>query len=130
MLSRTSICAALYPMTSKQVRESIRLLPEDSAVYYPDPDAGKRGSRRRRTPAERRWATGMTAPNWGWLIAQSHFVAKRPLPPTIQDRAIRRAYYCLRGAQDEMMAITLSLLEPENSTRRFTLQGMLSAKDI
>src|SRR5258708_5306598 len=106
-------------MNSNQVRESIRLLPEDSAVYNPDPDAGKRGSRRRRTPAERRWATGTTAPNWGWRIAQSYFVAKRPLPPTIQDRAIRRAYYYLRGGQDEMMAMTLSLVEPENGTRRF-----------
>ncbi|MHC1763656.1 MAG: hypothetical protein AB9869_05020 [Verrucomicrobiia bacterium] len=50
-------------------------------------------------------------------------------PSTIQDRAVRRACVFLRGADDEMMAVTLSLWQPEMRWTRITLQGFLAARD-
>ncbi len=44
--------------------------------------------------------------------------------------AVRRAYFYLRGADDEMMAVTLSLWQPELQWTRMTLQGLLCARDV
>ena len=79
---------------------------------------------------EKRWAIGLSAPTWGFRIAYNFFISGQPLPATIQVRAVRRAYFYLRGAHDEMMAVTLSLWQPEMRWTRITLQGLLSARDI
>jgi hypothetical protein len=118
-------------MNSRQVRETIRLLSPDSPVYRPDPNRSRRRNGKEdpmRTAG--RWSEGMTAPNWGWRVAYSYFIERKPLPPTIQNPAIRRAYYFLHGQDDENLAIVVSLFLPGNSDRRIVLQGLLCAKDI
>jgi len=117
-------------MNSKQVLHSVRVQSPYSPAYGIEPTTPGQGRRRRPVPAEKRWAISLSAPAWGFRIACSHFIAGQPLPATIQDRAVRRAYFYLRGAQDEMMAVTLSLWQPEMRWTRITLQGLLFARDL
>jgi hypothetical protein len=114
-------------MNSKQARYAIRVQSPYSPSY---PIRPRTGSRRRPVAAERRWAIGLSAPDWGFRIAYNHFISGEPLPATIQDEAVRRAYFFLRGADDEMVSVTLSLRQPEMEWTRMTLQGPLCARDV
>jgi hypothetical protein len=122
-------CPALI-MNSKQVRDSIRVQSPCSPAYGIEPATPGQVQRRRSVPAEKRWAIGLSMPAWGFRIACSHVITGQSLPPGIQERAVRRAYFYLRGANDEMMSVTLSLWQPEMRWTRITLQGLLSARDV
>ena len=79
-------------MNTSSVHESIRLLPPDSAAY---------GPKTRPLEAHQRWAKATNDPHWAWRIAVSYHQSEQPLPPSIRDQNIRRAYHYLEGARDE-----------------------------
>ena len=68
---------------------------------------------------------------WGWRVAMTHHASAEPLPPSLRDPSIRRAYRYLQGARDEQMAMAHALkASPECKNIRQVLQGFLCARDI
>jgi hypothetical protein len=118
-------------MNSSEVRETVRLLPRDAPVYRPDPNrTRRRNAKEDGMRTAERWAEGMTSPNWGWKVALRHFQERKPLPANVQNIPIRRAYYFLRGQEDENMAVAVSLYLPHSADRRIVLEGFICARDI
>ena len=83
-------------MNTDAVHESVRLLPPDSVAY---------GPKTRPLEAHQRWAAGVNDPQWAWRIAFGHHQSQEPLPPSIRDQNIRRAYRYLQGNRDDQMAM-------------------------
>ncbi len=82
-------------------------------------------------PAHLRWGEAMNDRQWGWRVAKTHHASGEPLPPSLSDPHIRRAYRYLRGARDDQMAAAHALKESPNcGNLRRVLQGFLCARDI
>lgn len=114
-------------MNNQALRETVQLLPENSVAYRSLATTLSEGPI---TP-HARWGEAMSEPQWGWRVAFSHHHAKAPLPASLQDPNIRRAYHFLQGNRDDQMAQALALRNTQNlATLRFILQGLLCAKDI
>jgi hypothetical protein len=78
-----------------------------------------------------RWANAMNDPQWGWRVAMTHHASAEPLPASLRDPSIRRAYRYLEGARDEQMAMAHALkASAECKNMRQVLQGFLCARDI
>jgi hypothetical protein len=61
----------------------------------------------------------------------THHASAEPLPPSLRDTSIRRAYRYLQGARDEQMAMAHALkASPDCKSIRQVLQGFLCARDI
>lgn len=59
--------------------------------------------------AHLRWADAMNDPQWGWRVAMTHHASREPLPASLRDPSIRRAFRYLEGARDEHMAMAHAL---------------------
>jgi hypothetical protein len=92
-------------MNTSSVHESVRLLPEDSAAYRPNPPVNGSRSKIRPLPIAHRWAEAVNDPQWGWRIAFGYHQSQEPLPPSLRDPNVRRAYRYLQGFRDDPMAI-------------------------
>jgi len=55
------------------------------------------------------WTEAVTSRQWGWRIASSYHAAQQPLPPSLGDQDVRRAYHYLGGNRDDAMAQARSL---------------------
>jgi hypothetical protein len=109
-------------MTTQAVHESVRLLPPDSVAY---------GPKTQPLEAHQRWAAGVNDPHWAWRIAFGYYQSQEPLPPSIRDQNIRRAYRYLQGNRDDQMAMALAIrISMESGMIREVLQGLLCARDI
>jgi hypothetical protein len=109
-------------MNTHAVHESVRLLPPDSAAY---------GPKTRPKEAHERWAKATNDPCWAWRIARGYNESQEPLPPSIREPHIRRAYRYLGGNRDDAMAMTLGIRTSiESGMTRSVLQGFLCARDI
>ncbi|MBE0540253.1 MAG: hypothetical protein IH623_02605 [Verrucomicrobia bacterium] len=118
-------------MNTKAVHESVRLLPENSAAYRPNPPIRGRKSAKQPLAAQTRWAEATNDPQWAWRIAQGYHWSQEPLPASIHDQNFRRAYHYLRGARDEQIAVALGIrTSSQYGTTRSVLQGLLCARDI
>src|SRR5512138_1667835 len=91
-------------MNTNAVRETFRLLPADSVAYRCNPPLFGRKSKNPPMPAHTRWAEAMNDRQWGWRVAMTHHASREPLPASLRDPSIRRAYRYLEGNPDEQMA--------------------------
>jgi hypothetical protein len=67
----------------------------------------------------------------GWRVAVTHHASREPLPASLRDPHIRRAYRYLQGAHDEQMAMAHAMkVSPNCKNTRQVLQGFLCARDI
>ncbi|MBE0546044.1 MAG: hypothetical protein IH623_32355 [Verrucomicrobia bacterium] len=113
------------------VHETFRLLPADSVAYRCNPPLYGRKSKNSPMEAHLRRAAAVNDPQWDWRIAFGHHHSQEPLPPSLRDQIIRRAYHYLRGTRDEQMAIVHGLRTSlEYGKTRSVLQGLLCARDI
>jgi hypothetical protein len=118
-------------MNTSAVHETFRLLPADSVAYRCNPPLFVRKSKNPPMAAHLRWADSMNDRQWGWRVAMTHHASAEPLPPSLRDPHIRRAYRYLQGARDEQMAMAHALkASPECKNMRQVLQGFLCARDI
>lgn len=118
-------------MNTTAVQESIRLLQANSVAFRPNPPIRGRKSTNQPLAAHTRWAEATNDPQWAWRIAQGYHFSQEPLPSSITDQNVRRAYHYLRGARDEQMAIVHGLRTSlEYGRTRSVLQGLLCARDI
>jgi hypothetical protein len=61
----------------------------------------------------------------------THHASAEPLPPSLRDPHLRRAYRYLQGARDEQMTMAHALkASPDCKNMRQVLQGFLCARDI
>ena len=64
-------------------------------------------------------------------IAFGYYESKEPLPPSIRDKNIRRAYRYLPGNRDDQVETALAIrTSMESGMTRSVLQGFLCARDI
>jgi hypothetical protein len=118
-------------MNTSAVRETFRLLPADSVAYRNNPPFAGRKSKNPPMPAHTRWAEAMNDRQWGWRVAKTHHASAEPLPPSLRDPSIRRAYRYLEGNRDEQMEMAHALkVSPNCNNTRQVLQGFLCARDI
>jgi hypothetical protein len=118
-------------MNTRAVRDTFRLLPADSVAYRCNPPFHGRKSKNPPMPAHLRWADAMNDPQWGWRVAMTHHASREPLPASLRDPHIRRAYRYLQGARDEQMSMAHALkVSAECKNMRQVLQGFLCARDI
>jgi len=118
-------------MNTNAVRETFRLLPADSVAYRCNPPLFGRKSKNSPMAAHLRWADAMNDPQLGWRVAMTHHASAEPLPPSLRDPHIRRAYRYLQGNHDEQMAQAHALKVSSNcKNMRQVLQGFLCARDI
>jgi hypothetical protein len=118
-------------MKTNAVHETFRLLPADSVAYRCNRPVFGRKTKNPPMAAHLRWAEAMNDPQWGWRVAMTHHASEEPLPPSLRDPYIRRAYRYLHGNRDDQMAVARALKESSHcdKTRR-VLQGLLCARDI
>jgi hypothetical protein len=111
-------------MKTQAIHESVGLLPADSVAYRsPTSSSSPR-------PHDR-WGEALSDPQWGWRLAYSHHINNAPLPASIEEPHVRRAYRFLQGARDDHMAQALAVRTNHNLAGiRAILQGLLCAKDI
>jgi hypothetical protein len=82
-------------------------------------------------PIAHRWAEALNDPQWGWRIAFGYHQSQEPLPPSLRDPNVRRAYRYLQGFRDDSLAIAYGLRTSSHyGTTRSVLQGFLCASDI
>ena len=82
-------------------------------------------------PVHLRWGEAMNNHAWGWRVAMTHHASGEPLPPSLRDSHIRRAYRYLQGNRDDQMAQAHALrTSPNCMAIRRVLQGLLCARDI
>jgi hypothetical protein len=118
-------------MNTNAVHETFRLLPADSVAYRCNPPHFGRKSKNPPMPAHTRWAEAMNDRQRGWRVAMTHHASAEPLPPSLRDPSIRRAYRYLEGNPDEQMSMAYALkTSPDCKTMRQVLQGFLCARDI
>lgn len=118
-------------MNTSAVHETFRLLSADSVAYRCNPPLHGRKPKNPPMAAHLRWADAMNDPQWGWRVAMTHHASREPLPASLRDPNIRRAYRYLQGARDEQMAQTHALkASPECKNMRQVLQGFLCTRDI
>lgn len=118
-------------MNTTAVQETVRLLESNSVAYRPNPPIQGRKSTIQPLAAHTRWAEATNDPQWAWRIAQGYHLSQEPLPASIQDQNVRRAYHYLRGARDEQMAFVHGLRTSQEYGRiRAVMQGLLCARDI
>lgn len=118
-------------MNTSAVHESVRLLPADSVAYRAHPPIFGRKTKNEPLAAHTRWAEATNDPQWAWRIAQGYQLSREPLPSSIQDETVRRAYFYLRGDRDDQMAIAHGIRTSlEYGMVRSALQGFLCARDI
>ncbi len=118
-------------MNTTAVHETFGVLPADSVAYRCNPPVNGRKTNDPPMPAHLRWGEAMNNREWGWRVAMTHHASGEPLPPSLRDPSIRRAYRYLRGARDEQMAQAHALkASPNCLTIRRVLQGLLCARDI
>ena len=115
-------------MNTHAVHDSIRLLPSNSAVFHHGLATHGSLSLASSPEAHDCWTEAITSRQWGWRIASSYHAAQEPLPPSLSDQDVRRAYHYLGGNRDDAMAQARSLMR--RGTTRTTLQGLLCARDI
>ena len=96
-------------MNTRVVRKTFRLLPADSVAYRCNPPLHGRKTRNPPMAAHLRWADAMNDPQWGWRVAMTHHASREPLPASLRDPSIRRAFRYLEGARDEHMAMAHAL---------------------
>jgi len=107
------------------------MLPADSVAYRCNPPLFGRKSKNPPMAAHLRWADAMNDPQLGWRVAMTHHASAEPLPPSLRDPNIRRAYRYLQGARDEQMAMAHAMkVSPNCKNTRQVLQGFLCARDI
>jgi hypothetical protein len=118
-------------MKTNAVHETFRLLPADSVAYRCNRPVFGRKTKNPPMAAHLRWAESMSDPQWGWRVAMTHHASEEPLPPSLRDPYIRRAYRYLHGNRDDQMAVARALKESSHCDRtRRVLQGLLCARDI
>lgn len=118
-------------MNTNAVRETFRLLPADSVAYRCNPPLFGRKSQNPPMAAHSRWAEAMNDPQWGWRVAMTHHASREPLPASLRDPHIRRAYRYLQGTRDDQMAMAHALkASPDCKNTGQVLQGFLCARDI
>ncbi len=118
-------------MNANAIQEAYNLLPADSVAYRCNPEGSGRRAKNPPMPAHLRWGEAMNDPQWGWRVAMTHHASGEPLPPSLGDSSIRRAYRYLQGARDDQMAMAHALrTSPNCITTRRVLQGLLCARDI
>ncbi len=118
-------------MNTTAVHENFSLLPADSVAYRWHPPGLGSKTRNVPMPAHLRWGEAMNNCEWGWRVAMTHHASGEPLPPSLRDPSIRRAYRYLQGARDDQMAQAHALkASPNCMTTRRVLQGLLCARDI
>jgi len=118
-------------MNTTAVHETFGVLPADSVAYNCSPPVNGRKSKNPPMPAHLRLGEAMNNPQWGWRVAVTHHASAEPLPPSLRDPHIRRAYRYLQGARDDQMAQAHALkASPNCMTTRRVLQGLLCARDI
>ena len=107
-------------MNTNSVHETFNLLPADSVAYRRNPESSGRKIKNPPMPAHLRWGEAMYNREWGWRVAMTHHASGEPLPPSLRDPHIRRAYRYLQGARDDQMAEAHALKESSNcmTTRR------------
>jgi hypothetical protein len=118
-------------MNTNAVHEIFGVLPADSVAYRCSPKGSGRKTKNPLMAAHLRWGEAMNNREWGWCVAMTHHASGEPLPPSLRDPRIRRAYRYLEGARDDQMAQAHALKASPNcmATRR-VLQGLLCARDI
>src|SRR5262245_8989999 len=107
------------------IKETFTQLPEDSVAYCCNTPVN--GGKQKNPPMapHLRWASAMNDRQWGWRVAMTHHASGEPLPPSLRDPSIRRAYRYLQGARDDQMAMAHALKEsPEWNNTRQVLQGL------
>jgi hypothetical protein len=118
-------------MNTNAVHETFRVLPADSVAYRCNPPLFGRKSKNPPMAAHLRWADAMNDRQWAWRVAMTHHASREPLPASLRDPHIRRAYRYLQGARDEQMAMAHALkASPDCKNMRQVLQGLLCARDI
>ena len=109
-------------MNTNAVHESIRLLPPDSAAF---------GPKTRPQAPHMHWAEATNDPHWAWRIAVHHHQSLEPLPASLSDPNVRRAYRYLEGARDDQVGMAHSIRTSlDAGMMREVLQGLLCARDI
>jgi hypothetical protein len=117
-------------MNTNAVCESVRLLPPNSPAYRANLPGYNSTSKHRTLGANDRWSEAVNDPAWGWCIAYGYYQAQEPLPSSIRDQNIRRAYWYLQGHRDEQMAMACGIRTSHHGNTRAVLQGLLCARDI
>ena len=118
-------------MNTNAVRETFRLLPADSVAYRANPPILGRKPVNQTMAAHPRLAEMMNDPQWAWRIAQAYYLSQEPLPAALRDLNVRRAYFYLRGARDEPVAVAHGIRTSlAYGNTRAVLQGLLCAPDI
>ncbi|MCL4177775.1 MAG: hypothetical protein KJ072_08505, partial [Verrucomicrobia bacterium] len=84
-------------MNTRAVCETFRMLPADSVAYRCNPPLFGRKPKNSPMAAHTRWAEAMNDRQWGWRVAMTHHASVEPLPPSLRDSSIRRAYRYLEG---------------------------------
>jgi hypothetical protein len=116
---------------TRAVHETFSVLPADSVAYRCNPPLAGRKSKNPPMAAHTRWAEAMNNPEWGWRVATTHHASGEPLPSSLRDSSIRRAYRYLEGNRDEQMAMAHALkASPDCKSIRQVLQGFLYARNI
>lgn len=92
-------------MNTRAAYETFRLLPADSVAYRCNPPLHGRKTRNPPMPAHLRWGEAMNNREWGWRVAMTHHASFEPLPPSLRDPHIRRAYRYLQGNRDDAMGV-------------------------
>jgi hypothetical protein len=72
--------------------------------------------------AHTRWAEAMNDRQWGWRVAMTHHASREPLPASLRDPHIRRAYRYLQGTSDDQMAMAHALKASPDTQYRMALQ--------
>jgi len=117
-------------MNTNAVHETFRLLPAESVAYRCNPPLHGRKSENPPMAAHLRWEA-VNDPQWGWRVAMTHHASREPLPASLRDPSIRRAYRYLEGAHDNQMSMAHALkASPDCRSMRHVLQGFLCARDI
>ena len=118
-------------MNTNAVHETFRVLPADSVAYRCNPPLFGRKSKNPTMAAHLRWANAMNDRQRRWRVAMTYHASAEPLPPSLRDPSIRRAYRYLRGTRDDQMAMAHALkASPDCKNMRQVLQGFLCARDI
>lgn len=118
-------------MKTTAVHEIFGVLAADSVAYRCNPPVNGRKSKNPPMPAHFRWAEAVNDPQWGWRVAMTHHASGEPLPPSLRDTSVRRAFRYLQGARDDQMAMAHALRTSPNCIPiRRALQGLLCSRDI
>jgi hypothetical protein len=117
-------------MNADELRDTIRTLPRNSVAYLYNYQNKGRDNHTGGMEAQDLAEANMD-PQWGWSIALRYQRSDRPLPASLRDPSIRRAYYYLRGMQDQGVASAHAIRYGlRYYTARAALVGFLSARDI